>query len=110
YDCREASIAVTRRTGQNIFASDLSRGEFGQVYVAIRVALAELLLGRRPAFFVMEDPFLPSDDERTGKLFSLLYSLVSKMKWQIIYFSSKKAICRWFEKQGAKIFDIKRIE
>lgn len=90
YDTIDQKIKVTRYDGKVLDVDQLSGGALDQLYFAIRLSLAEKLLGER-GFFILDDPFIKSDPDRLEKLFKILKELSDK-GWQIIYFSSKGEI------------------
>lgn len=89
YDIGTKKIIVERPTGETLEESQLSKGTRDQLYLAIRVALGEKILGDSPGFFIMDDAFLSSDENRLQSQVELLENL-SKKGWQIIYFTMKK--------------------
>ncbi|MFO7929010.1 MAG: hypothetical protein R6U35_05040, partial [Candidatus Humimicrobiaceae bacterium] len=70
--------------------SKLSKGAYDQLYMAVRVALAEKILDK-PAFFIVDDAFIYSDEERLEAQFEVLNKLVTQ-GWSIVYFSVKDEI------------------
>ncbi len=66
----------------------LAGGAYDQLYFSIRLALAEKILKGKTGFFILDDPFIKSDHKRLAKQMDLLKK-ISKLGWQIIYFSSK---------------------
>lgn len=65
------------------YLKDLSTGTKEQVLFALRVTLAEKILGDK-AFFILDDAFQHSDYDRRPKLIDQLFTLADK-GWQIIY-------------------------
>lgn len=62
---------------------DLSTGTKEQVLFALRVTLAEKILGNK-AFFILDDAFQHSDYDRRPRLIDQLFTLADD-GWQIIY-------------------------
>ncbi len=89
YDQNEEKIIVRKASGEELSAEKLSKGTFDQLYFAIRVDLAHQLLGKKKAFFILDDTFLASDDERFKEGAKVLSEL-SEKGWQLIYFTTKK--------------------
>jgi uncharacterized protein YhaN len=87
-DGDERSIHVRLRSGTTLDAHQLSGGTWDQLYFAVRIALGESLLGGKPGFFLMDDPFVKADPDRLRKQLALLKRLVG-LGWQIIYFTAK---------------------
>jgi len=90
YDKDKGAIIVVKATGEELTANKLSKGTFDQLYLALRIDLAQRLLGKKKAFFIMDDTFLAADNDRFEKGIKELSTLV-EMGWQIIYFTTKKS-------------------
>jgi hypothetical protein len=88
YDAEQKRIFAVMPDGQEVPASALSGGAFDQLYLAIRLTVAEKLLPESKGFFVMDDPFLKADPERLERLFAVLRRFVDR-GWQIFYFTAK---------------------
>ncbi len=88
YNHENKIIEVRRPSGISLPADKLSKGAFDQLYLSIRIDLAQRLLGRRKGFFIMDDAFLSSDKKRFQEQLNLLKK-VSEMGWQTIYFTVK---------------------
>jgi uncharacterized protein YhaN len=81
-----------RRAGGSIVESDkLSLGTFDQLYMSIRLALAEELLQGETGFFIMDDPFIRSDPNRVRRQFDILSDIAAR-GWQVLYFTAKGEI------------------
>lgn len=91
FDGERGMITVQRRDGANLIAEKLSGGAYDQLYLSIRLALAEKLLKGEPGFLIMDDPFIKSD---TGRLHRQLQTLlqIAAAGWQILYFSAKEEV------------------
>jgi len=88
YDHQNKTIMVVRPSGQSLSADKLSKGAFDQLYLSIRIDLAQRLLEGRKGFFIMDDAFLSSSPKRFREQVNLL-SKLSDMGWQTIYFTVK---------------------
>jgi len=109
YNPKEEEIVVHRSTGKKQVASDLSRAEYSQLYLAIRVALGEECLKGKKGFFIMEDPLLHSDPERLQEQFDLLIRL-SEMGWQTLYFTAKNEVRNRLPKLAdANLIELERL-
>jgi len=82
------TIVVERSDGIMFRAGDLSQGTYDQLYLAIRLSLADMILKEEPGFFIFDDPFLTSDEERLIKQLNVLQELAAD-GWQILYFTVK---------------------
>jgi len=88
YNHKDKTIVVVRPSGQSLTADKLSKGAFDQLYLSIRIDLAQRLLEGRRGFFIMDDAFLSSSPKRFREQVKLLKRL-SDMGWQTIYFTVK---------------------
>jgi exonuclease SbcC len=88
FDHESSTVLVRSRDGEELSVDKLSSGAYDQLYLAVRMALGERLLGDGAGFFIMDDPFIRSDPERLGRQLAMLVDVTEK-GWQIIYFSSK---------------------
>lgn len=87
---------------------DLSTGTKEQVLFALRVTLAEKILGNK-AFFILDDAFQHSDYDRRPKLIDQLFTLADE-GWQIIYLTMDDNIKDVFINKGLKREDYLMIE
>jgi uncharacterized protein YhaN len=85
------AVEVRRKDGIQLRAEKLSGGAYDQLYLSVRLALAERLLKDRKGFFMMDDPFIKSDRDRLHRQLEVL-KRISESGWQIIYFSAKEEI------------------
>ncbi len=90
YDADKKKVMVANSNGNTMDDSKLSKGAYDQLYMAVRVALAEKILDE-PAFFIVDDAFIYSDAERLEAQFEVLNKLVMQ-GWSIVYFSVKDEI------------------
>ena len=93
---KEDKILVKRTDEKELTADKLSGGAYDQLYLSIRIALAERVLDEK-GFFIMDDPFIKSDIYRLQSQINILKEL-SMSGWQIIYFSAKEEIKNILEK------------
>ena len=84
-------IEVIRKDGKILEVEKLSGGAYDQLYLSIRLALGEKLLKGNKGFFIMDDPFVKSDEIRLKRQIKMLMN-ISKMGWQILYFSAKREV------------------
>jgi uncharacterized protein YhaN len=77
---------------------DLSTGTKEQVLFALRVTLAEKILGDK-AFFILDDAFQHSDYDRRPRLIDQLFTLANE-GWQIIYLTMDDNIRELFKYQS----------
>lgn len=97
YDRESKKILAVRPSGQELMANKLSKGAFDQLYLSIRIDLAERMLADKRGFFIMDDAFLSSGSKRLEKGIGLLKSLADR-GWQIIYFTVKDRDSRLLSK------------
>lgn len=91
FDMSSSNLWARKADGKTLRAEQLSGGTYDQLYLAVRLALAERLLQSGQGFFILDDPFLTSDTNRLRKQMELLHDLV-KAGWQILYFSVKDEV------------------
>lgn len=84
-------IIARRKDDKLVEINSLSGGAYDQLYFSIRLALAEKVLNGKTVFLILDDPFIKSDLERLQRQLSLL-KRISRLGWQILYFSSKNEI------------------
>ena len=86
----ERKVQVRRKDGSMLDVAKLSGGAYDQLYLSIRLALGEKLLGGK-GFFIMDDPFIKADKERLQRQLDIL-KRISESGWQIIYFTAKDEV------------------
>jgi len=91
YNSDSGTIEVVKSDGKTLPASSLSKGTIDQLYMAIRVSLAEKLLPDEKAFFILDDPFLASDSTRLKEQMEMLQGLCEE-GWSITYFTAKDEV------------------
>ena len=87
----DGEVMVEMAGGKRLSASALSGGAFDQLYLAIRVSIAERMLPESKGFFILDDPFLKADRDRMRALMTMLRHLVGR-GWQVIYVTAKDEI------------------
>lgn len=103
YNQTSHQIMVEKKDGTNLTAQQLSSGTYDQLYLTIRLGLGKALLKDKTGFFIMDDPFLKSDQKRLENQLELLLKM-AKQGWQIIYFSAKNEVSDFFvEKKINKV-------
>ena len=105
FDSEKNSIFVKKANDEEISADKLSEGTYDQLYLAIRVDLAQRILDNDVGFLIMDDIFLSYDKDRLLEGIRVLKKL-SDLGWQIIYFTAKDEIRDAF----SEISDYKLIE
>jgi len=90
---REEGIRVTHREGIRLEPGQLSGGTYDQLYLAIRLALGEKLLGPEKGFLILDDPFLKADTQRLQAQLEMLRE-IARAGWQILYFTAKEEVKR----------------
>lgn len=91
FNIDNGEIKVKRKDNEIIDLHFLSGGALDQLYFSIRLALAEKVLKNNTGFLILDDPFIKSDPERLIRQIELL-KRISKLGWQILYFTSKNEI------------------
>jgi len=89
YDHEDNQLIVERTNEQQFTPGELSKGTRDQLYLCIRVALAQELLDMEEGFFIMDDAFLAADGDRLETQADLVEELGGE-GWQIIYLTAKQ--------------------
>jgi DNA repair exonuclease SbcCD ATPase subunit len=89
------------------YLKDLSTGTKEQVLFALRVTLAEKILGDK-AFFILDDAFQHSDYDRRPRLIDQLFTLANE-GWQIIYLTMDDNIRELFKYQSVSSHNFQEI-
>jgi uncharacterized protein YhaN len=95
-------LRVVRYDEEPLEESLLSGGTRDQLFLALRLAVAEGVLGGERGFFVMDDPLVKADDERLREQLALFLEL-AREGWQILYFSAKREVREALEDLGASV-------
>ena len=96
YNQTSHQIMVEKKDGTSLTAQQLSSGTYDQLYLTIRLGLGKTLLKDKTGFFIMDDPFLKSDQKRLESQLEVLLKM-AKQGWQIIYLSAKNEISDYFK-------------
>lgn len=91
FDSSLQLVKVIDKYERELEASKLSKGAYDQLFLAIRIAIAEEMLGEGKGFFIMDDAFLASDSYRIKNQFKILKKLADR-GWSIVYFSVKDEV------------------
>ncbi len=88
YDEAANQLVVERANDQQFTPAELSKGTRDQLYLCVRVALAQELPDLDAGFFLMDDAFLAADVQRLERQVEVLRELAAD-GWQTIYFTAK---------------------
>ena len=99
FDQQQEIITVTDNQGTNYTPDKLSAGTHDQLYLSIRMGLADKLLAQ-PGFFVMDDPLIKADQQRLEQQLKMLLELADN-GWQILYFSAKDEVKQALDQAGS---------
>ena len=91
YDLDKNAVYLIDAAGEHVPARRLSGGAYDQLYLSIRLSLAERMLVEEKGFLILDDPFVKADPERLDKMMNILRHMVGD-GWQIMYFSAKAEI------------------
>ncbi len=102
----EARLTVRDAEGREYRLEELSRGARDQVYLALRVGLAEAALEAGEfsdeGFLLLDDAFLTADWERRERMVEAVCALADR-GWQVIYLTCDTHLRELFEEAGARI-------
>lgn len=87
------NIQVETRDGLELPASALSQGTYDQLYLALRLSLAQDLLADHPGFLILDDAYLCADSTRLEKMLAHLAQL-ARAGWHILYFTMDERLLR----------------
>ena len=93
FDSQAGEVFVVDGNGKELPAENLSKGAYDQLFLSIRIAISEEILGGGNGFFIIDDAFLSSDSTRLSRQFKVLKRLADR-GWSIIYFSVKDEIAQ----------------
>ena len=88
FDNKLKKIIAEKKDGELLSADLLSKDAVDQLYLAIRIDLAQRLLLEKKGFFIMDDTFLSASRNRFDNGMKVLHNL-TKSGWQIVYFTAK---------------------
>lgn len=91
YDLNKNAIYLVDAGNERIPAWSLSGGAYDQLYLSIRLSIAQRLLSEEKGFLLLDDPFVKADRERLRKMLDILKRLAG-LGWQILYFSAKEEV------------------
>lgn len=94
------NILVENRDGLELPAMALSQGTFDQLYLALRLSLAQDRLEGDPGFLILDDAYLCADSVRLERMLALLARLAEE-GWQILYFTMDERLLRSPHTAGA---------
>jgi uncharacterized protein YhaN len=86
------SVSVMEN-GKPASVSQLSQGARDQLYIALRLAIADLLTGDTPLPFIFDDPFLNWDDVRLERMRQAVMEV--KANRQVLLFSHRHEFSAW---------------
>ena len=105
----EAGVVVRDSQGRSFPAERLSRGARDQVYVALRLGLADAALEAagtdEAGFFLLDDAFLTADWERRRRLVEAVGGLAGE-GWQIVYLTCDDHLRDLFVEAGARLHEL----
>ncbi|MFJ7738604.1 AAA family ATPase [Lysinibacillus sp. NPDC097287] len=84
-------------TGLRYHVAELSQATKEQAYIALRMALAQTLATTAPFPFIMDDPFVHFDRNRTNKMVQLMKEVGCNR--QILYFTCHEAMLEFWQKE-----------
>jgi DNA repair exonuclease SbcCD ATPase subunit len=91
YDLRKNAVYLIDGEGERTPVHCLSGGAYDQLYLSIRLSIAERILGDDKGFLILDDPFVKADIDRLGRMMKMLRKLVGD-GWQVLYFSAKEEV------------------
>ena len=93
FDSLAQEVKVVDEYDGELPAQNLSKGAYDQLFLSIRIAISEEILGKGCGFFIIDDAFLSSDRDRLRRQFKILKKLAGS-GWSIVYFSVKDEIAQ----------------
>lgn len=105
----EETLTVRDAGGREYPLGELSRGARDQVYLALRVGLAEAALEAGEAagegFLLLDDAFLTADWERRERMVEAASDLAER-GWQVVYLTCDTHLRELFEEAGARVTEL----
>lgn len=105
----EEALTVRDAGGREYPLGELSRGTRDQVYLALRVGLAEAALEAGEAggegFLLLDDAFLTADWERRERMVEAVGGLAER-GWQVVYLTCDTHLRELFEEAGARVSEL----
>jgi len=103
------TLTVRESGGREYPLEELSRGTRDQVYLALRVGLAEAALeaggSGGEGFLLLDDAFLTADWERRERMVEAVSALTDR-GWQIVYLTCDTHLRELFEEAGARVSEL----
>lgn len=93
----EGYFEAQANTGLRYHVAELSQATKEQAYIALRLALAQTLVASAPFPFVMDDPFVHFDRNRTNKMVQLIKEVGYDR--QILYFTCHDSMLEFWQKE-----------
>ncbi|MCC6035156.1 MAG: AAA family ATPase [Desulfurococcaceae archaeon] len=78
--------------GENLPIKNASGGERVAVAIALRLALAELAMGKSPTTLILDEPTVYLDDERRSQIFSIIGELGRTLRQVIVITHDEKVV------------------
>lgn len=105
----EEALTVRDAGGREYPLAELSRGTRDQVYLALRVGLAEAALEAGEAsgegFLLLDDAFLTADWERRERMVETARDLAER-GWQVVYLTCDTHLRELFGEAGARLTEL----
>jgi len=86
-------VTVVEPDGSALAPSQLSKGAQDQLYLALRLAIGDLIAEEVRLPFVFDDPFLNCDDERLAHIRTALDRLAAER--QVLLLSHREEFAAW---------------
>ncbi|MFD3447259.1 AAA family ATPase [Microbacteriaceae bacterium 4G12] len=96
----EQSFLVERKDGQRFNSSELSQATAEQLYLSLRLALAETFATSTKLPLIVDDSFVHFDKERTERTLALLKEL--SIGRQVIFFTCHPHLLTYFEEANVQ--------
>ncbi|HEY8496303.1 MAG TPA: AAA family ATPase [Limnochordales bacterium] len=87
------AVKVVEPDGQECAVAQLSQGAQDQLYLALRLAIADLVGGSAPLPLLLDDPFVNCDAERLARIRAALEE--ASVQRQIVLFSHRNDFAAW---------------
>ena len=98
----DLSVQVQQAGGMWMPAEQLSHGTAEQIYLLLRVAIAEVVSpGAESCPLLLDDVTVHADDERTAAMLDVIHELSRDR--QVVLFSQESAVRQWAGDLGAKV-------
>ncbi len=90
------AVSVVEPDGTRAVPAQLSKGAQDQLYLSLRLAIADLMASDLRLPFIFDDPFLNCDDERLGRIRETLDAIAAGGR-QVLLFSHRPDFTTWGE-------------